>query len=196
MIRNGLRRQKTEVCTIGPESMTGISVLLGHVRASLDMVVQMEGEAQSIASSDMRRLAVVSTSLRERFLRQAYTLLVQTAQGSLANAKGGLEERLARRLLMAHDRAPTGQLPLTHEDLAEVLGVRRSGVTIALQRLELQGAIKMARKLITIADRNKLESCAHGFYDTFEGDLAIAERDDRKLLGSAPDSADHKKPAV
>ena len=178
--------------------MTGTSVVLGHSRSSVDMIVQMEGEALAISAADLRRIVIVSTSLRECFLRQAYSIFIQTAHGSIANVKGSLENRLARRLLLAHDRSVNGQLAITHENLADVLGVRRAGVTIALQRLEWQGAIKMARRLITIVDREKLERCADGFYYAPEHDWPVETNDRGKLLPatSATKAVQYKKPLI
>ncbi|MBS0234896.1 MAG: Crp/Fnr family transcriptional regulator [Proteobacteria bacterium] len=178
--------------------MTGASVVLGHSRSSVDMVVQMEGEALAISSMDLRRLVVVSTSMRECFLRQAYLLFIQTAHGSMANVKGSLENRLARRLLLAHDRSLTAKLAITHENLADVLGVRRAGVTVALQRLEWQGAIKMARRLITIVNREKLESCAGGLYYAPEHDPEFETTESQNLLSAVgtAKTLQYKKPLI
>jgi CRP-like cAMP-binding protein len=89
---------------------------------------------------------------------------MQTTQTALANGRSKIEERLARWLLMAHDRLDGDDVPLTHEFLAVMLGVRRSGVTTALLELERKGLIAHRRSLITIPDREGLEESCNGTY--------------------------------
>ena len=89
-------------------------------------------------------------------LAYAHTFMVQTSQTALANGRSKIEERLARWLLMAADRVE-GELALTHEFLSIMLGVRRSGVTTALQELERTGLIAHRRGFVTILDREGLE---------------------------------------
>jgi DNA-binding transcriptional MocR family regulator len=82
----------------------------------------------------------------------------------LANGQAKLEERLARWLLMCHNRVKGDEMTLTHEFLATMLGVRRAGVTIALHMLESQGLIRATRGVVTIQDREGLEEAADGSY--------------------------------
>ena len=96
-------------------------------------------------------------------LRYAHTFLIQTSQTALANGRSKIEERLARWLLMAADRVE-GELALTHEFLAIMLGVRRSGVTTALQELERSALIAHRRGYVTILDREGLEEMSNGTY--------------------------------
>ena len=96
---------------------------------------------------------------------------VQLAQTALANGRHKLEERLARWLLMAHDRLDGDELPLTHEFLAVMLGVRRSGVTVALTILQREGMVRARRGGILIIDRECLEECANGAYRNPEAEL-------------------------
>ena len=90
--------------------------------------------------------------------------MTQTTQTALANGRSTIEERLARWLLMAHDRVDSSEIALTHEFLAIMLGVRRSGVTTALQELERKGLIGHRRSFITILDREGLEERSNGTY--------------------------------
>ncbi len=90
--------------------------------------------------------------------------MTQTAQTALANGRSKIEERLARWLLLAHDRVDGDELSLTHEFLGVMLGVRRPGVTTALQELERKGLIAYRRSVITIEDRKGLERNANGAY--------------------------------
>jgi CRP-like cAMP-binding protein len=89
--------------------------------------------------------------------------MIQATQTALANGRSKLEERLARWLLMANDRVDD-ELKLTHEFLATMLGVRRSGVTVALQQLERIGLISHKRGKITLLDREALVTSANGTY--------------------------------
>jgi CRP-like cAMP-binding protein len=103
-------------------------------------------------------------------LNYGHTFLVQTAYTALANSRSKMEERLARWLLMANDRAGQG-LSLTHEFLAIMLGVRRPGVTIAISFLEDRGLIRTKRRIISIVDRDGLEKAANGAYGAPEAEL-------------------------
>jgi CRP-like cAMP-binding protein len=87
----------------------------------------------------------MSASLRRSCLHYAHTFLMQTRYTALANASGKLEERLARRLLMADDRVDGDELRLTHEGLAKILAAQRPGVTLAMQELERRRLIGHAR---------------------------------------------------
>ena len=90
--------------------------------------------------------------------------MVQGSQTALANGRGRLDERLARWLLMWHDRLESNEFPTTHELLALLLGVRRAGVTVALHELEGRGLIRSLRGRIRIVDRLGLQLAASGFY--------------------------------
>ena len=85
---------------------------------------------------------------------------------AIANARAKIEQRLARWVLMAHDRIETSQLPLTHEFLSLMLGVRRAGVTNALHILEGQGLIKSLRGQIHLLNRKGMEAVAGDLYGT------------------------------
>ena len=102
--------------------------------------------------------------------------MIQTAHTALANGQAKVEERLARWLLMAHDRADGNELSLTHEFLALMLSVRRAGVTVALQLAESQGLISAKRGLIYVKDRAGLKKIANGLY-------GIPEAEYRRLTG-------------
>jgi len=89
---------------------------------------------------------------------------VQTAQTAIANARSKLDQRLARWILMAHDRLEISNLPLTHEFLSLMLGVRRAGVTEALHALERQGLIHASRGEIVVRNRKGIERRAGESY--------------------------------
>jgi CRP-like cAMP-binding protein len=170
------RDDQAEVGLIGCEGMTGLSILLGTDRSPNEVYVQVAGDGASIASRDLLQAIEKSPSLRTRLLRYVQAFAIQASQTALSNARGKLEQRLARWLLMANDRIGGTQLSLTHEFLSLMLGVRRAGVTGALQMLEAQKIITGSRGHITILDRLGLERAAAGFY-------GVAERELERLLG-------------
>jgi CRP-like cAMP-binding protein len=161
-IGNGGRR--SEVGIVGSEGMTAVMVVLGNDRSPNETFIQLAGAAMRIASDDLRRAMAASASLHQRLLLYGQTLLIQTSHTALANSRGTLEERLARWLLMAHDRTDGNELPLVHEFLALMLGVRRPGVTVAIQALESRGLIGSSRARIVVLDRKGLERTAKGLY--------------------------------
>jgi CRP-like cAMP-binding protein len=165
------RSHQAEVGVVGREGMTGLSLLLGAEQSPCDVFMQIEGDGMSIAASDLRQAMDESLSLRMALLRYAQVFAIQAGQTALANARGKVEQRLARWLLMAHDRLSSDDLRLTHEFLAVMLGVRRAGVTTALHELEQQGFISTERGSIRIADRGGLEECADGLYGVPEREL-------------------------
>jgi CRP-like cAMP-binding protein len=103
-------------------------------------------------------------------------VVIPTAQTAICNARSTLDKRLARWILMAHDRLGVDTLPLTHDFLSLMLAVRRPGVTEALHALESRGLIRAARGNITVRDRKGLEKSAAESY-------GIPEAEYRRLLG-------------
>jgi CRP-like cAMP-binding protein len=106
--------------------------------------------------------------MRATFLRYAQVLVVQTAHTAVANSVAKLHQRLARWLLMAHDRVETDKLVLTHEFLAIMLAVRRAGVTETVNALEDKNLISCSRGVVTVLNRKGLEQVAGTFYGTPE----------------------------
>ena len=155
---------RIEVGMIGYEGMTGYGVVLGNNRSANELLVQSEGSAQRIATPLLREIMGSSQSLTSTLLNYVHTFMVQSSQTALANGRGRLDERLARWLLMWHDRLESNEFPTTHEILALLLGVRRAGVTVALHELEGRGLIRSLRGRIRIVDRLGLQLAASGFY--------------------------------
>ena len=130
------REHPIEVGIIGRDGMSGIAVALGNDHSPHSHFVQVAGHGRSMSSDDLRTAMQDSPTLRVSLLHFAQAFMVQTAHTAAANARAKLEERLARWLLMAHDRVDGDELSLTHEFLALMLGVRRPGVTVAFALLE------------------------------------------------------------
>jgi CRP-like cAMP-binding protein len=155
---------RIEVGMVGREGMTGLGVVLGDDRSANETLVQSAGTAQRISSAALRKAMKASPALATILLRYVNVFISQASQTALANGRGRLDERLARWLLMWHDRLGDTDLIITHEFLALLLGVRRPGVTVALHDLEGRGLIRANRSLVKILDRDGLRLASNGFY--------------------------------
>ncbi|MEV8644824.1 Crp/Fnr family transcriptional regulator [Mesorhizobium ciceri] len=128
--------RKSEVGLIGYDGMTGIAVILGQDRSPNETYIQVAGQGWILSVKSLRGAIAISLTLRESLLRYAHAFLVQSSRTALVNGHSKIEERLARWLLMVHDRGDGDKIYLTHEFLATMLGARRPGVTTALQMLD------------------------------------------------------------
>jgi CRP-like cAMP-binding protein len=160
--------KRLEVGLIGCEGITGLPIVLGNDRSPHETFMQVAGNGVRIPAQKLREAIAQSRSLELALLDFAHRFLNQTASTALSNGTATLEERLARWLLMANDRLRGDEVPLTHEFLSLMLGVRRAGVTVALHYLEQRALIRLARKQIVITDRKGLEAAANGTYHTPE----------------------------
>jgi len=168
--------KQVEVGLIGREGMTGLPIVLDNHRSPHATYVQAPGKGQCIASTELRKATQTSVSLRDSLLKFVQAFGVQTTHTAICNAQSRLDVRLARWLLMAHDRIGDDTLQLTHEFLALMLGVRRPGVTEALHALRDQGLISYGRGQIGVKDRKGMERMAGEAYGTPEAEY-------RRLIG-------------
>lgn len=159
-----------EVGMIGPEGVAGLSVLLGTGRSPNVLMVQAEGKALRLPAEVLRAAFDERETMRLTLLRYLHCLILQTARTAYANARLGIEARLARWILMTQDRLGTDDLPLTHELLSMMLGTRRSSVTTATHILEGNGLIKARRAHIEVRNRRKLEDLAGDAYGPAEAE--------------------------
>ena len=165
--------RQVEVGIIGWEGLVGACpVVLGVDQTPLQCITQIGGEALRISSVDLRSAMAHSPSLTALLLRYVESLLVQTAQTAYANALFNIDDRLARWILMCHDRTRGDDLPLTHQFLSMMLGVHRPAATIATQVLEGRHLIKASRGQITVRDRAGLEASAGASYGWAEAEYA------------------------
>jgi CRP-like cAMP-binding protein len=171
VVANGSGQRSIEVGLIGREGMTGLAIVMGTDRSTNETFIQSAGEGLCISAAGLRRTMIPGSSLHRHFLLFAHAFSVQTTNTAIANGRGKIEERLARWLLMAHDRVERDDMALTHEFLSLMLGVRRSGVTIALQLLERKGLVQAHRGTVTILDRKSLEKISNGAYGTPEAEF-------------------------
>jgi len=164
VVANGTNDTSIEVGLIGSEVMTGLAVVMGADRAAHATYMQVAGMGYRVPAEALRHAIEQSAELQRIFLRFAHTFFVQATYTALANGRNKVEERLARWLLMAHDRIEGDELPLTHEFLAIMLGVRRAGVTTAIKILAERGLVQPRRRMIRITDRAGLKKVSNGAY--------------------------------
>jgi CRP-like cAMP-binding protein len=167
---------RIEVGLIGAEGMSGTSVVLGGDQSPHSTYIQAVGEAQQMAARELRKAMDASESSRNLLLKFVQVFMIQTAHTAIANARAKIDQRLARWILMAHDRTHDDTLALTHEFLALMLGVRRAGVTEALHSLKRLKLIDTGRHQIFVLNRKGIERLAGNSY-------GVPEREYRRLIG-------------
>jgi CRP-like cAMP-binding protein len=161
--------KKIEVGMIGHEGMTGSALVLGADRAAHLVLVQSPGWALRLPREAFLA-SLEAPDLRALWLRYVHVLMVQTSQTALANGTATLIQRLARWILMWHDRVRDSAFTVTHDYIALLLGVRRAGVTVALHHLEGDRLIRSKRNQVTVLDRDGLAGVAKGFYGASEAE--------------------------
>ncbi|KAF0675869.1 Crp/Fnr family transcriptional regulator [Profundibacterium mesophilum] len=176
MVAVGNDDRRIEVGLFGFEGMSGASVVMGVDTSPLEVFIQVAGDGYAIDTDVFRKLLRQHDELAAHFTRYIHCLNIQTTQTALSNGQAKLEERLARWLLMCHDRVPGDRISLTHEFLSVMLGVRRAGVTVGTHLLEGKGLIRAERGIISVLDREGLEKEARGSY-------GVAEKEYLRLFG-------------
>jgi CRP-like cAMP-binding protein len=146
-----------ETAVVGSEGMTDVSIFMGAETAPGHAVVQSAGYAYRLNKQLVRQKFDHSSSMRHVLLRYTQALLTHMAQTVVCNRHHSVDQQLCRWLLLNLDRSPTNELAMTHESIANKLGVRREGVTDAAGKLRSAGLIHYARGRITVLDRPRLE---------------------------------------
>jgi CRP-like cAMP-binding protein len=161
--------REIEVGMIGREGYCDVGTALGDELAVFKVNVQSEGGSSfRLPAATLRDTMARSRAFHDLMLRFARSLEIQIASTASSNGRAKLEERLARWLLMVHDRLDTDIFHITHEFLAQMLCCRRPGVTVALHLLEGKGLIRSTRGQVDILDRGGLEVEANGGYGKAE----------------------------
>lgn len=168
--------RQIEVGCVGKEGFTGLPAVLGVDRSPHRSFMEAPGSALRIPPKVLADVAQTAKSIMPLLLRYVHVFMIQVASTALADGRYGVEQRTARWLLMSHDRLQDDDLPLTHEFLSLMLGVRRSSVTDALHVLEGDGAIRATRGLIKVRSRTGLEEIAGAAY-------GIPEAEYRRVIG-------------
>jgi CRP-like cAMP-binding protein len=156
---------RIEVGMVGPEGMVGLPLLLGSETSALEGMVQVEGWALRMPAAAFRTaLAEVPTLLR-LLLRYVDAFHTQVAQSAACNGRHQIEQRLARWLLMTHDRVEGDSFIMTQEFMSTLLGVTRPGVTLAIGALQRAGLVQHGRGRLRVLDRPGLEAAACECYE-------------------------------
>ncbi|MER9188278.1 Crp/Fnr family transcriptional regulator [Mesorhizobium australicum] len=172
---------------IGREGMSGLALVLGQDSSPEQTIVQIAGSGWCLSGPMLRAALADSSTLRDTLLRYVFTYIVQLSRTSLVNCRSNLQERLARSLLMLHDRIDSDRIDLTHGLLATMLGARRPGVTAAMQMLEYRGLISAKRGSFEIRDRAELINLSHGAYGEEEqASIQPATREPRATRACQP----------
>lgn len=154
-----------EVGLVGREGLVGISVILGGEETKV-ATVQATGPVWRVSADRVREEFKRGEKFQDAVLRYTHALMAQISQSVVCNARHVIPARLARWLLMYHDRLGRDEFTLTHEFMSAMLGVRRSGVSEVAKRLEEQNFISYHRGHIRILDRERLEAYACECYPT------------------------------
>lgn len=165
--------QPLEINLIGNEGMMGASLALGIDTAPMRALVQGSGRALQISAASLRRELGISKELTALIHRYLYVVLEQLTKTTGCIHFHEVAQRLARWLLMTHDRTRSNQLHLTQEFLADMLGVRRSSITVAAGVLQRNKLIHYNRGEISILDRKGLEKIACECYQTLKHDYDL-----------------------
>ncbi|HZD27118.1 MAG TPA: Crp/Fnr family transcriptional regulator [Xanthobacteraceae bacterium] len=169
-----------ETATVGRAGVIGASAALGARTAMARAIVQLPGTAAWLSASQLHAAAVQSQAIRDLIVRYHDLLLSQVQQSVACNALHTLDARLCRWLLQTHDCTEGNVIPLTQEFLGQMLGVRRTTVTIAARLLQGAGLIRYRRGHIQILDRAALEDMACECY-------GVVRQNANKVFPTIPD---------
>jgi CRP-like cAMP-binding protein len=149
-----------EVATIGKEGVVGLSVLLGGKTSPNEVIIQIAGDALAMDADVLEQEAAQDSPLRRLLLLYSTAYQTQVSYSVACNGLHAIQQRCCRWLLMTHDRMDSDSMPLTHEFLGVMLGVRRASVTEVLGPLHEMGLVNNSRGTIKVVDRDGLEKLA------------------------------------
>jgi CRP-like cAMP-binding protein len=157
-----------EVAVIGSEGIAGLSVIMGVDKATNQALVQATGHAFRLPTDELRARFNKNLGLRSLLMRYTHVLLTMVSQNAACNQMHTVEERLARWLLLTHDRVGKNDFEFTQEFMSHMLAVRRAGVSVAANTLRRAGLIDYQRGGITVLNRPGLEEASCECYRTIE----------------------------
>jgi CRP-like cAMP-binding protein len=146
-----------EIAIVGNEGVVGVSLFMGGETTPSRAVVQSAGHACRLPSRRLKEAFAAGGALQHLLLRYTQALITQMAQTAVCNRHHSIEQQLCRWLLLSIDRLQADVLVMTQELIANMLGVRREGVTDAAGKLQADGIIRYSRGRITVLDRVRLE---------------------------------------
>jgi CRP-like cAMP-binding protein len=165
-----------EIAVVGNEGMVGVSVFMGGESTPSRALVQSAGTAYTLSGQRLKQEFNRHGELLGLLLRYTQALITQMAQTAVCNRHHTIDQQLSRWLLMSLDRLATNRLTMTQELIANMLGVRREGVTVAAGRLQEAGVIRYARGRIDVLDRPKLEALCCECYSVVKRETDRLER--------------------
>ncbi|MGI9065807.1 MAG: Crp/Fnr family transcriptional regulator [Pyrinomonadaceae bacterium] len=165
LLAGDAERATLEVGLVGREGMVGLPVFMGINTSRNCAVVQGPGVALRMKATTLRKECNNGSALRRLLQRYTHSLLTQVTQSAVCNQFHSMDARLARWLLMTHDRMGEDEFPLTQEFLSHMLGVRREGVSRAASDLQKRNLISYSRGRLKVLDRQGLEAISCGCYE-------------------------------
>ena len=147
-----------EIAVVGNEGIVGVSLFMGGESTTSRAVVQSAGHAYRLNGQLLKDAFFRAGPMQQLLLRYTQALLTQMAQTAVCNRHHSVDQQLCRWLLLSLDRLPSNELTMTQELIANMLGVRREGVTEAAGNLQRAGLIHYSRGRITVIDRPGLEA--------------------------------------
>jgi len=160
----------TELAVTGREGVVGVSLFMGGDTTPSRAVVQIRGHAWRMRSAPMKRSIARGGALQPLLLRFTQALITQMTQAAVCNRHHSVDQQVSRWLLFALDRAGSSEIPMTQERIANLLGVRREGVTEAAGKLQAASLIEYSRGRIRVLDRAQLESLVCECYAVVKGE--------------------------
>lgn len=172
VLENG---SSSEIAMVGNEGMVGVALIVDSHSTPTRAVVQAAGTAYALRSEIVDQEFKRGSEFQFIVLRYTQALLTQMAQSAVCNRHHSVDRQLSRWLLQANDRVSTGEIRMTQEQIAHLLGVRREGITEAARRLQDDGFIRYSRGVIQVLDRSGLLSRSCECY-------GVVEREYERLL--------------
>ncbi len=184
-----------EISVVGNEGLIGISLFMGGESTPSRAIVQSAGHAWQLSGQRLKDEFNRHGELLVLMLRYTQALITQMAQTAVCNRHHAIDQQLCRWLLLSLDRLPSNHLTMTQELIANMLGVRREGVTEAASKLQKLGVIEYSRGKITVLDRPKLERLSCECYAVVRKETErLLPYETRKQLIAAPPQASAEGP--
>jgi CRP-like cAMP-binding protein len=168
-----------EISVVGNDGVIGVALFMGGETTPSRAIVQSAGYAYQLDSQRLKDEFHRNGGLQNSLLRYTQALITQMSQTAVCNRHHSVDQQLCRWLLLSLDRLASNELTMTQELIANMLGVRREGVTDAAGKLQKRGVIRYARGQITVLDRVKLEELCCECY-------AVVKKETDRLLPQAP----------
>jgi len=168
-----------EIAVVGNEGVVGVSIFMGGETTPSRAVVQSAGTAYRLPGQYVKEEFIRGGAMQHLMLRYTQSLITQMAQTAVCNRHHSVDQQLCRWLLLSIDRLPSPEITMTQELIANMLGVRREGVTEAAGKLQKAGVISYRRGHISVLDRPRLEAMSCECYE-------VVRRETARLLPIVP----------